>query len=159
MAGEVIGMTQTVTNWLRHDVFHGVSWNEYTRTLLERDADPDECYYVNTPPPPPAQGSAPLDLSTYPPPDLAIEIEVSQSSVPKQPICAALGVAELWRYDGERIRPLLLNAGGKYAPAEKSLAFPNLPIVHMNHFLQLALTTTHHAAAKAIRDYARTGKI
>jgi Uma2 family endonuclease len=218
---EVIGMIQTLTHPLRHIVLHGISWDEYTRTLLERDAegshshvtydngemeimthgdnheraktalarlietyaleadipilglgevtcrredllkglDPDECYYVNTPPPPPVEGAAPLDLSSYPPPDLAIEIEVSQSSVPKQPIYAALGVAEVWRYDGRQILPLLLASDGTYQPTEKSIAFPALPIDEMNHFLELALTTTQHAAAKAIRDWARGRKI
>jgi len=217
---EVIGMTVTDIFPLGHSVFHGVSWEEYSRTLQELEAvgsnahvtfdngemeimtngdlheraktalgrlletyaleadipitglgqitcrredllkglDPDECYYVTTPVPPKPQGSEPLDLHAYPPPDLAIEIEVSQSSVPKQPIYAGLGIAEVWRYDGKQLMLLHLTADGKYASVGHSNAFPALPVDRLRQFLDLALNTSQHAAAKAIRDWVRSGK-
>jgi Uma2 family endonuclease len=127
------------------------------REDLLKGLDPDECYYVNTPLPPPQEGSAPLDLMTFPPPDLAIEIDLSNSSIPKQPIYAALGVAEVWRYAEQRLRLLVLTEAGKYEERDRGLAFPSLSLVQMNRFLQLALTQSSHSAALAIRDWVRAG--
>jgi Uma2 family endonuclease len=67
----------------------------------KKGLDPDECYYVQTPPPAPT--GKPLNLSKVPPPDFAIEIDVTNSSVPRQPIYAAFGVREIWRFDGEML--------------------------------------------------------
>jgi Uma2 family endonuclease len=129
------------------------------REDLLKGLDPDECYYVNTPVLPASEGSAPLDLMTFAPPDLAIEIDVSNSSIPKQPIYAALGVAEIWRYADQRLRLFVLTTSGKYEERERGLAFPSLSIVQMNHFLQLALTQSSHKAALDIRDWVRAGGV
>jgi len=221
MSDEVNAMTYTAVLPVTNSVFHGVSWEDYVRTLdelfgaglhahvtfdngemeikttgdiherlktaigrlietyaLEADIpitglgeatcrredllkglDPDECYYVNTPLPPAQKGSAPLDLMTYPPPDLAIEIDMSKSSIPKQPIYAALGVAEVWRYSDERLRLLVLTTSGEYEEQDLSVGFPSLSVVEMNRFLQVAMTQSSHAAAKAIRDWVRAGSV
>ncbi len=125
------------------------------REDLDKGLDPDECYYVNSPLPPMPAESEPLDLQAFPPPDLAIEIDVSRSSIPKQPIYAALGVAEVWRYSSGRLIYLGLNASGKYSPIDQSIAFPNLPLEKVNEFLALGLNRSQHEAAKAMRDWAR----
>ncbi|MEM7769647.1 MAG: Uma2 family endonuclease [Cyanobacteria bacterium P01_E01_bin.6] len=44
-----------------------------------------------------------IDLTTDPPPDLAIEVDNTSSSMNRMDIYAALGVPEVWCYDGERL--------------------------------------------------------
>ena len=72
------------------------------REDLDKGVEPDECYYVQNEAK--VRGKTEIDFAVDPPPDLAIEVEVSRSSIPKAPIYAALGVRELWRYDGKKLR-------------------------------------------------------
>ena len=61
--------------------------------------EPDACFYVQT-----ASiigNRIQLDFETDPPPDIAVEIDVHHDSRSKFPIYAALGVPEIWRYDGQ----------------------------------------------------------
>ena len=48
-----------------------------------------------------------------PPPDLVLEVDITHPSLDKLSIFAAVGVPEVWRYDGERVRMLAL-AGDSY---------------------------------------------
>jgi len=47
-----------------------------------------------------------IDLAVYGPPDLAIEVEVSQGVIPKMRIYQALKVSEIWRYSSVGITPM-----------------------------------------------------
>jgi Uma2 family endonuclease len=123
------------------------------RKDLKRGLEPDECYYVNSPPPP--RGTKTLDLRLHAPPDLAVEVEVSRSSIPRVPIYAALGVPEVWRFTGGQIVVLHRQPNGEYAAASGSLAFPDLSMERFNHFLTMALTADQHDAAVAFRDWLR----
>ncbi len=124
------------------------------RKRLRKGAEPDECYYVQTPPPP--GGQEQLDLNKYPPPDLVIEVDITRGSIEREPIYAALGVREIWRYEVGRIVPMHLQAG-RYESAQGSLAFPELDIEQFNRFLTMALEKSQHEAAKAMRKWL-TGK-
>jgi hypothetical protein len=51
-------------------------------------------------------------------------------------IYAALRIPEVWRFDGETLRVLLLRDDGTYAPSETSAAFPFLPMPEIARFLR-----------------------
>ena len=93
-----------------------------SRGDLEHGLEPDECYYVRNA----ARVAAvrELDLRTDPPPDLAIEIEVSRTVLDRLDLYAALGIPEVWRYDGEHVRFLARTTDGTYTEVPASLAFP-----------------------------------
>jgi len=59
-----------------------------------------------------------IDLSRDPPPDLAVEVDITHSSLDRMGIYERLGIPELWRLEGELIRVYLLNADGRYEPAD-----------------------------------------
>src|SRR5438105_2532086 len=80
--------------------------------------EPDECYYVQTPPPDVTVMR--LDLKVYPPPDMGIEVDVTRSSIARQPVYAFIGVPEVWRFDGDRVIFLLRKRDGKYRTATHS---------------------------------------
>jgi Uma2 family endonuclease len=121
---------------------------------LEKGVEPDDGYYVQTPAPPPTKEH--FDFSKVPPPDLAIEVDVTTSSIPRQPIYAALGVAEIWRLTESGITPLLRSADGTYEVSPVSKAFPELDVHQFNHFLQLALTGNQQSAVESFRDWVRS---
>jgi Uma2 family endonuclease len=123
------------------------------RRKLARGLEPDECYYVQTPAPPTTEGE--FNLSVNPPPDLAIEVEISETVISKIPIYAALKVKEVWRYVGGRITPLHLDRRGEYQPKKKSLAFPQLDMQRFNKFVAQALVEGDLKAIKALREWVR----
>ena len=45
------------------------------------------------------RGNDTYDPEKDPPPDLAIEIDVTNTSVPRMPVFAKIGVPEVWRLD------------------------------------------------------------
>ena len=69
-----------------------------------------------------------IELEIDPPPDLAIEIQITRPELDKMGAYASLGFPEIWRFDGETLTVLLLDAGGHYSPSGTSLAFPFLPM-------------------------------
>jgi len=45
-----------------------------------------------------------INLLKDPPPELVIEIDITHGSLPKFPIFADLGIEEVWRFDGEKVK-------------------------------------------------------
>jgi Uma2 family endonuclease len=103
------------------------------REDLARGLEPDKCFYVQSEPR--MWNKIDVDLAVDPPPDLAIEVETSRSSVQKMPIYAALGVPELWRYDGQILRIYEL-VDGQYQSREASACFPNFPVAKVEEVLR-----------------------
>jgi Uma2 family endonuclease len=106
----------------------------FRRRLAKKGVEPDECYYIaNAGAIKKGQRAPNLDID--PPPDLAIEIEITNSLVDTLGIYAGIGVPELWRYDGESLTVMLLQPDGTYAVSETSLSFPFLPMDEFVRFL------------------------
>ena len=107
----------------------------FRRRDVERGLEPDECYWIQNEPS--VRGKRELDLRVDPPPDLAIEIEVSRSALDRLAIYARLRVPEVWRFDGERMHIHLLQDDGGYAESDKSRCLPRLPVHHLADFLHV----------------------
>jgi Uma2 family endonuclease len=106
----------------------------FRRRMAKRGLESDRCYYIaNAGAIKKGQRSPDLDID--PPPDLAIEIEITSSLVDKLGIYAGIGVPELWRYDGETLTVMLLQPDRTYALSPTSLAFPFLPMAEFVRFL------------------------
>jgi Uma2 family endonuclease len=118
----------------------------WKRADLARGVEPDTCYYL-------ASFSAvcdkqEIDLETDPPPDLACEIDLSSSSLDRLAIYAALGVPEVWRFDGEALHVHRLGRRGAYSAAKASKALPGLPPAVVERFLADASTNDTAWAAE-----------
>lgn len=127
-------------------------------TLRRKDLrvglEPDECYYIITPPPTSSRGE--LDLSIYPPPDLAIEIEITRSSIGKTSIYARIGVPEIFRWTGDRFIVLERLPDGDYAERDRSRFLPDLSVDELSELTRLAIQTDQPTALKALRDRLRS---
>ena len=64
-------------------------------------------------------GKKRIDLRVDPPPDLAIEIDITSPSLNKFAIYAALSVPEIWRCDGNQVA-IFCYSKGKYIEVEIS---------------------------------------
>ncbi len=77
------------------------------------------------------QGREVIDLTVDPPPDLVVEIDITHGTLDKLPLFAAVGVAEVWRYDGskEALEFLRLDAGSYVSVARSGWLDPLTPEV------------------------------
>ncbi len=88
---------------------YGLGSTTFKRQALARGVEPDSCFYIQNIDQ--VRGKRDVNLTVDPPPDLVIEVDVTNPSVPKLPIYAEFGVPEIWRYDGSAMRILILDAG------------------------------------------------
>ncbi len=131
----------------------GLGSATFQREDLERGLEPDQCYYFSS-----AEKVADwarIDLSVDPPPDLAIEIDIASDSRRRLSIYAALGVPEVWRFDGERLDALRLGERGEYQPVSNSEYFPLLPMEEVARFLRQYALGDDTAWAAAFQDWFR----
>lgn len=120
--------------------------------IANRGIEPDCCFYIQNELA--VRGKLKLNLETDPPPDLAIEIDITSSSVNKLGIYSALGVSELWRYNGKELKFYQLEAEN-YTERELSLAFPLISVRDMSDFIQQVSLQGEVALLKSFRAWVR----
>ena len=108
------------------------------REDLARGLEPDECYHIQNESV--VRHLAQIDLNQVPPPDLVIEIDITSSSINRLDLYAALGVPEVWRYDGSQLIIYQLQ-DGEYLVCASSPTFPQLTPSEIIRFLELRKTT------------------
>jgi Uma2 family endonuclease len=96
------------------------------------------------------------DPSVDPPPDLAVEVDLSSSSSRRMLVYATLGIPELWRFDGERLAFLTLGDDGKYHATERSVAFPGLASADLERFVHRRGAVGENALDEELRQWVRT---
>lgn len=104
------------------------------RALAKAGLEPDHCYWVEHEVQ--MRNNKKWDAEHDPPPDLGIEVDITSGWLDRLEIYAALRVPEVWRFDGEVFRVLVLSANGKYRERNKSLAFPTLPMEGFARFVR-----------------------
>jgi Uma2 family endonuclease len=124
----------------------------FRRENLAKGFEPDTCFYVQNVER--VVGKKRLDLTEDPPPDLVIEIDITSPSLNKLPIYAAVGVPEVWRYDGTRMVILTLT-GDRYIERDESTAVPRLTGVQLLHFLEASQRMKRAAWLRSVRDWAQ----
>ena len=82
---------------------------------------------------------------------------MSRSLVNRIGIFAAMGVKELWRYNGSRLRFCVLQDDGRYQEQETSLAFPFLRPGDLEPYLQITDDTDETTRIRRFRDGLREG--
>lgn len=93
----------------------------FKREDLQRGFEADSCFYVQNEAL--VRGKERIDLHLDPPPDLVLEVDITHSTVDKLAIYLAMGVPEVWRYDGDRLQ-FLIRYHDRYLEQRTSLAFP-----------------------------------
>ena len=126
----------------------------FRREDAKRGLEPDECYWLASALAISQQTE--IDLATDPPPDLAIEVDLTSNSLNKQPIYASLRIPEVWRYDGRKLDVLRLAADGVYAAAERSLSFPQIPVSSLLRFLELRQSVAERQWTREFRAWIRS---
>jgi len=126
----------------------------FRRRARKQGLEPDDCFYIQSHSRVVrSAGKGRINLLKSPRPDLAIEIDITHHSIARLPIYAALGVPEIWRYDGEKLQCLRLDRS-HYRESDLSLAFPKLRVADLRTFLTMAEDKGDQTAAlKAFRGW------
>jgi Uma2 family endonuclease len=134
------------------EVFHvrleGAGIVTWKRRSLSKGVEPDASFYFcnakhliekeNT------------DLEQDPPPDVVVEVDVTNSSLGKFPIYAALGIPEVWRYHRKACRFYVL-ADGKYNEITFSSFLPKLTGEMLADAIEIGRSKNQDEARKAFR--------
>jgi Uma2 family endonuclease len=114
--------------------------------------EPEQCFYIQNEAA--IRGKKRIDLSVDPPPDLAIEIDVTSRTHPS--IYEALEVPELWRFDQGKLQINVFQSGSSYALVAESPNFPSLPLCEvLPHYLADSKIIGRNKVLKAFRRWAR----
>ncbi len=144
-------MVETFTEELNIDI-ESVGSTTFKREDVARGFEPDESYYVQHAAD--VRGKDEIDLLVDPPPDLLIEVEISRSSLNKFGIYSALGVPEVWRYDGEQLQFYVLQADG-YAEVQDSMVLAPLSASQLAHVLSRRTEESETALIREFRQWVR----
>jgi len=121
----------------------------------ERGLEPDLCYYL-------ASGARvrswwTLDLAVDPPPDLAIELDLTTSCLDRIAIYASLRVPEVWRLHGERLDVHRSRPGGGYEILPRSVELPFVPVEDIPALLRQGMDfQDDRPFLRALREWVRT---
>lgn len=123
------------------------------REDLAQGLEPGLCYWIAHQSA--VHGKDEIDLCTDPPPDLALEVDVTTSSIPKLPIYEALRVPEVWRWrDGLEV--LRLTTQGSYETATASSALPGFPFELAVELIARRAVDDEHTLIAKFSDSAAT---
>lgn len=127
----------------------GRNWEDFGSTTLKRPEiagiEPDTCFYIQNADR--MQGCTNLDLKQYPPPDLAIEADVTSRTT--LDAYEAMGVPEVWIYRNKQLKVYLLSDRG-YTEISISPIFPDLPLTEL--IPQLVEKAINEGTSKMLRD-------
>jgi len=142
---------EIVAEETERDLHHAGS-TTFKRKDLAKGFEPDSCFYIDHAEQ--VRGKEELDLVTDPPPDLVIEVDITRSSLNRFPIFAALGVPEVWRFDGDRLTMHRLESG-RYTELETSFALPPLTASQATVFLEESRHEKSTMWLRRVREWVR----
>jgi Uma2 family endonuclease len=125
----------------------------FRRRKQKRGLEPDECYWIQSEAL--VRGKDEINLRADPPPDLALEVDITRSSLNRLKIYASLGVPEVWRLERRITVCYLLGEDGSYAVNQTSRAIPGLRPAELSSFLALHGQMDENAIAREFRTWVR----
>jgi len=150
-AKEIIGDTVKILLEERQIPFEPLGSTTLKNERMTQAVEPDACFYIQNQAA--VIGKNRLDMSVDPPPDLAIEIDLtSRTQLDNYQI---LGVPELWRYARRGLQINVLQAG-RYVESDVSPTFLDIPIIELvNRYVQQSQVAGSSQAIQAFRSWVR----
>lgn len=131
--------------------FRSLGSTTYKSEAMLKGIEPDQCFYIQNEQA--IRGKKRLDLSIDPPPDLALEIDVTSRT--HRSIYAALKVPELWRFEDGNLQINILRQD-RYEESPESSIFPNLPLSEaIPRYLRESKIVGRNKALKAFRQWVK----
>ena len=119
---------------------------------MKTGVEADDCFYIQNEAA--IRGKKRIDLNIDPPPDLAIEIDITSRT--RLNNYEDLRVPELWRFDGQNLEINVLESG-KYVKSNIGSNFPNFPLVDViPEYVEQSKINGRNATIKAFRSWVRS---
>ncbi|MBE9062731.1 Uma2 family endonuclease [cf. Phormidesmis sp. LEGE 11477] len=130
-----------------------LKWKTMGSTTLDREdlnrgSEPDKAFYIQK------WGKVAghsVDLKRDPPADLVVAVDITHTDIDKNRLYAAMGVPELWRFDGHFLRIYVLE-NNAYLEVEQSPVFPVVEKQALYNFLDHAKQDESEAEDR-LRDW------
>jgi len=104
--------------------FRNLGSTTFKNEAMLQAVEADECFYIQNEAA--IRGKERVDLAVDPPPDLALEIDITNRT--RLNNYEQLGIPELWRYDGTTLEIYVL-IDRRHTRAEQSRQFPDFPTI------------------------------
>lgn len=130
----------------------GKDWDCFDPITLKRygikGIEPDTCFYIDNRAA--ILGKSPIDLDVDPPPDLAIEIDLTSLTKPED--YTGIKIPELWIYRDKILQIYLWN-GEQYQASTTSNLFPTIPVAQLlPQYVEMAWTQGSSVAIRAFEQ-------
>ena len=131
-------------------------WEDFGSTTFKRPdiagVEPDTCFYIQNADL--VRDCTSMDLSIYPPPDLAIESDVTSKTALNA--YESLLIPEVWIYSNQKLAIHILQ-GDRYVQTNTSLVFPNLAIAEIvPPLVQQAIKQGTSKMLRQLRSYLKS---
>jgi Uma2 family endonuclease len=150
---QLIGLFVTRLAELLDKPYEPLGMTTWRKPDAEKGLEADQCYYIQNQAV--VRSRDVLDLDVDPPPDLAIEVDISSSSLNRMEIYAGLRVPEVWRYDGRSVWFFELGPEGEYRESDESRSFPGLRPADVLRFIEIGFTMDKLQWARELKDWVR----
>jgi Uma2 family endonuclease len=131
--------------------FRALGSTTFKNKNMAQSIEADECFYIHNEAY--IRGKDRIDLMIDPPPDLAIEIDITSRTHFDN--YESLGVPELWRYNGKSLEINVLQES-RYVMSEKSAHFPNIPVIEaIPSYVKKSKTAGRNTTMKAFRAWVK----
>ncbi len=127
----------------------------FKRKDLEKGFEPDSSFYQRDIAL--VRGRDEIDLETDPPPELVIEVDITSSSLARIPIFAAVGVLEVWRFDGNKVAMFRLE-GTRYQEVGTSGVVPPLTAAMATFFLEASRRQSLIEWLRSVQEWVRANR-
>jgi Uma2 family endonuclease len=122
----------------------------FTRKKIGRGFEPHTCFYIQSLHK--IKDKSNIGIENEIPPDLIIEINLTNLTPPRMPVFAAFGVKEVWRFSDDEVRFYVLE-NKVYIETETSFSIPILSSNKATELLLEARKTGNLAWVKLIKNW------
>lgn len=131
--------------------FRSLAYTTFKNENMDAGLEADDCFYIQNEAV--IRGKKRIDLTIDRPPDLAIEIDITFRT--RFNNYEALGVPELWRYDGQSLEINILD-NGKYKKSNISRNFPQFPPSDVIYqYVEQSKVVGRNTIMRAFRNWVR----
>jgi Uma2 family endonuclease len=132
--------------------FRSLGSTTFKSKTMNQGIEADDCFYIENEAA--VRGKKRIDLTVDPPPDLALEIDITSRT--RFDNYEVLGVGELWRFNGTQLEINVLRSS-HYVQVNESPHFPAFPLSEViPQYLERSKIEGRNKTIKAFRAWVRT---
>ncbi len=118
-----------------------------------RGLEPDNCYNIQNESI--VRSRDEVDLTIDPPPDLAIEVDITSWTIDRLSIYAALGVPEVWRWHSDYLQVFVSNPNREYVEQTTSRVLAGFPFDRLAELIAQRMSYDETTLMRRFRVWCR----